>query len=65
MLNARRRPRDGEPRRKSLEGSSMADSELPPFTGVYCVPGLSSDHVAPASPSEEDELPRLEEGRHI
>lgn len=43
----------------------MADSELPPFTGVYCVPGLSSDHVAPASPSEEDELPRLEEGRHI
>lgn len=43
----------------------MADSELPPFTGVYCVPGLSSDHVAPASSSEEDELPRLEEGRHI
>lgn len=65
MLNVHRRPCDGQPWRKRLEGSSMAVRELPPFTGDYYVPGLSSDRIAPASPSEEDELPRLEEGRHI
>lgn len=65
LLNARGRPCDEGPWRKRLEGSSVAVKERLSFPGVYYVPGLSSDHIAPASPSEEDKLPRLEEGRHI